>query len=188
MQEVDLLAAREFKRIYKQIKKDFAAGEYPPYFVLHRQILNGIQQCFLYIPEGVEKAYAVCAGGHPNGYVLISLLSVLPAYRGLGAGTAFLNKIKENYADKKGLLVEVEKPEDAKTSEEKEVREKRIRFYQKAGFRVVPGLNYSIWGVPMHLMVYGEEGDTQVIMQRIYEIYLELMGQHFIHKLQVRMD
>ena len=29
-----LLDPAEFKKIYRQIKKDFAAGEYPPYFVL----------------------------------------------------------------------------------------------------------------------------------------------------------
>lgn len=186
MQEIVPLDPNEFKKIYKRIKKDFAAGEYPPYFVLHRQIITGIQRCFLYVSEGLEKAYAVCAGNHPNEYVLISLFAVYPAYRGTGVGTAFLEKIKETYAGKKGVLVEVERPRDAKNSAEKEVREKRIRFYQRAGFRIIPGLEYSIWGVPMHLMAWGGDSDTQEIMRRIHEIYLELMGKRFIHMLQVR--
>lgn len=187
MQEMVPLDPAEFKRIYKRIKKDFAEGEYPPYFILRGQILNGIQQCYLYIEDGVEKAYAVCAANHLNGYVLISLLSVYPQYRGGGVGTAFLEKIKQSYDKKKGLLVEVEKPDCAKNEAEKTVRQKRIRFYQKAGFQVVPNLDYAIWGVPMHLMVYGQDAfKTDEMMQRIYEIYLMLMGKRFIHKLEIK--
>ncbi len=145
-----------------------------------------MQQCFAYADNGIEKAYAVCAASHSNGYVLISLFSVYPAFRGFGIGTAFLEQLKERYAGKKGLLLEVEKPECARDEAERAVREKRMPFYARAGFRVVPNLKYAIWGVPMHLMACGPYATgTDEMMRRIHEIYLQLMGRNFIHKLEM---
>ncbi|MEI6100224.1 MAG: GNAT family N-acetyltransferase [Eubacteriales bacterium] len=188
MANIVLLDALDFKRIYKRFKKDFAPGEYAPYFVLHSQILNGIQQCFLFFMDDRESAYAVCAGNHMNEFVLISYLAVYKEYRGAGIGSAFLTEIKRNYARKKGILVEVEKPECAKDFAEKTIRKMRMRFYQNEGFQVVPGIDYSIWGVPMHLMIIGQDATSpDEIVLRIHEIYLELMGERFIHMLHIRL-
>jgi len=185
--EIETIKPADFKRIYKHIKKDFSAGEYAPYFVLHMQIINGIQQGFLLFSDGREAAYSVCAGGNPNGFALISLLAVYPEYRGAGIGTAFVEEIKKMYADKKGIIVEVEKPENAANDTEKSKRDKRMDFYQRAGFEIIPGIAYSIWGVPMHLMVYpGGQTAPGDVGRVIYEIYLELMGKRFIHMLKFR--
>lgn len=177
----------DFKRIYKKIKRDFAPGEYAPYTVLYKQLKKGIQQGFLLYAGGDEAAYAVCAAGHPNGFVLVSLLAVYPEYRGRGFGTEFIRELKKIYTDKKGVIVEVEKPEDTKDEDEKTRREKRIAFYRKAGFEQVPGIEYSIWTVPMHLMVFPggilSPRETGAVM---HEIYLELMGKHFIHMMKFR--
>lgn len=172
----------EFKRIYNKIKKDFSPGEYAPYKVLYKQLKKGIQQGFLFYADGIEAAYAVCAAGHRGGFVLISLLAVYPEYRGKGFGTQFIREIKRIYADKKGVIVEVEKPENAKDEAEKTNRENRIAFYRKADFELVLGIEYSIWTVPMHLMICSEGNRTPAEIGRImYEIYLELLGRHFIH-------
>lgn len=176
-----------FKRIYKKIKQDFAPGEYAPYTVLYRQLKKGIQQGFLLWADGREAAYAVCAAGNRSGFVLISLLAVYPEYRGKGFGTGFIREIKRIYADKKGVIVEVEKPENAKDEAEKTNREKRIAFYRKAGFEAVPGIEYSIWTVPMHLMVFSAEKLQPVQIGLVmHEIYLELMGRHFIHMMKFK--
>jgi GNAT superfamily N-acetyltransferase len=177
----------DFKRIYKKIKRDFAPGEYAPYTVLYKQLKKGIQQGFLLYAGGDEAAYAVCAAGHPNGFVLVSLLAVYPEYRGRGFGTEFIRELKKIYTDKKGVIVEVEKPEDAKDEDEKTRREKRIAFYRKAGFEQIPGIEYSIWTVPMHLMVFpGGILSPREAGAVMHEIYLELMGKHFIHMMKFR--
>ena len=176
-----------FKRIYKRIKKDFAPGEYAPYTVLYKQLKQGIQQGFLLYADGVEAGYAVCAAGHRGGFVLVSLFAVYPEYRGRGFGSAFLREIMKIYADKEGILVEVEKPEKAKDDIERVNREKRIAFYRKAGFERIPGIEYSIWTVPMHLMAFpGGKFDPAQIGRVMHEIYLELMGKRFIHMMKFR--
>ena len=54
-------------------------------------------------------------------------------------------------ADCAGLYAEVEIAELAATPQERLHREKRIAFYEKHGFSRIPGLDYAIYGLPMHI-------------------------------------
>lgn len=180
----------EFKHFFKLIKQDFARGEYPPYFVLNAQLKEGILEGLVLSDGEADMAYAVCAAGHDNGCVLISLLAVFKELRGQGIGSGFMAHLAKRYADKQAIIVEVEKPELSKTTKERETREKRIHFYEKAGYHVIPGVEYSIWDVPMHLMALPLKASEQMVNGNIdkimYEIYLELMGKVFIHKMKLR--
>ena len=179
----------ELRDIYKHIKADFAKGEYAPYEVLKKQIQNGVQEGLILQKAEDDVAYAICAGGHENGYVLISLLAVYGQFRKSGFGTAFVEEIKSRYKGKNGIIVEVEKPEEAPDPEEKRVRLKRIEFYERAGFYRIPDIDYSIWDVPMHLMAFPQKAGAAAINNEIgqimYEIYLQLMSESYIHKLKI---
>ncbi|MDR3644547.1 MAG: GNAT family N-acetyltransferase [Clostridia bacterium] len=180
---------KELKKIYCRIKRDFAPGEYAPYVVLYHQLRSGTLKGFVLLEGGSEVAYAVCAEGNENGCVLISLMAVYEGIRGRGYGTAFLEELRAVYADKNGIIVEVEKPEAASTAPEKALRERRIAFYQRAGFLLLPNIEYTIWDVPMHLMALPLQASQQAIgdeiVQIINEIYLSLLGKHYIHKMRV---
>lgn len=176
----------ELKNIYERIEQDFAEGEYPPYDKLYKQLEAGMQSGIIFTDEGHDVAYSICAESKA-GYVLISLLAVYPEYRGKGYGTAFLERLKSLHSGKNGIIVEVEKPEDV-SGQEKAIREKRINFYQKSGFRMISGIKYSIWDVPMHLMILPlNTGITEItdhIGQIIYDIYLMLLGKRFVYKME----
>lgn len=182
----------ELVEIYKHIKKDFAPDEYAPYEVLYQQIQKGAQEGMTLYKDEQDVAYAICAGSNPNGFVLISLLAVYEQLRGQGIGSIFLNELRSKYSDKSGIIVEVEKPEESSNEEEKDFRKKRIEFYEKAGFYLIPNINYSIWDVPMHLMAMPLSNPIESISESIgsiiYEIYLQLMGKRYIHKLKFSRD
>jgi GNAT superfamily N-acetyltransferase len=179
----------ELNNIYKKIKNDFVQGEYAPYDILYHQLQDGNLKGYLLLAGDREVAYSICAEEHKNNYVLISLLAVYEKLRGSGYGTAFLKEIAEMYSDKNGLIVEVEKPDNANTKEEKKIREKRIEFYKKAGFSLLPNIEYTIWGMPMHLMALplkaSIENINENIEEIIYEIYLTLMGKTHIDKMKI---
>jgi hypothetical protein len=89
--------------------------------------------------------------------------------------------------------VEVETPRSARTPEERDKRIKRIEFYQKAGFILIEGIEYSIWDIPMHLMGRPLSASIETINKKIgqvlYDIYLGLMGKRYIHKMKFyRLD
>jgi GNAT superfamily N-acetyltransferase len=178
----------EFRIIFKLIREDFEEGEYAPYEVLKSQLKEGVQEGLILQQDGQAVAYAVCAEGHENNYVLISLLAVYKEFRKNGIGSAFIEEIQKRYQNKDGIIVEVEKPEEALNDQGEQERIKRISFYKRAGFYQIPDIDYSIWDVPMHLMVFPRKATVMSINrdigQIIKQIYLQLMGEHYIHKLK----
>ncbi len=178
----------ELKVFYKRIKQDFSQGEYAPYAVLYKHLKNGWQNGLVFCEGEQDLAYAVCLDNHENGYVLISLFAVFKEYRERGIGSAFIKRLHQKYKDKLAIFVEVERPDEAKTRKEGYSRWRRIEFYEKAGFYLIQGVDYSIWDIPMHLMalplVASEETINQRIRRSMYELYFNLMGKEFIHKMQ----
>lgn len=179
------MEAKELSRFYPMIQRDFARDEYQPFSILSRQLENGTQQGLVLESQGHTMAYAIVSGCKANNSLLISLLAVMPDQRGSGVGSLFLKAIADAYADRDAIVLEVERPKDAKTPQEQNKRKKRIAFYQRAGLHVVPGIGfYSIWGVPMHLMVLPLEADAQSINQDIDQTIQEL----YTPLLEGRMD
>jgi GNAT superfamily N-acetyltransferase len=180
----------ELGEIYEHIVRDFSEGEYAPYDVLYEQLEEGTQEGLVFCEGNKDMAYAICAAGNDNEFVLISLLAVFEEYRGRGVGSVFLRALCEKYADKQGILVEVEMPEFSESPEDHNSRIKRIRYYEKEGFYIIPEIEYSIWDVPMHIMAKpvfaSKETIDEGIGQFIYGIYLKLMGKRFIHQLKIR--
>ncbi|HEY5583701.1 MAG TPA: GNAT family N-acetyltransferase [Ruminiclostridium sp.] len=182
---------QEFKEIFNRIERDFAPGEYAPYDVILQQLQKGVQEGLILCEgEHDDVAYSICTDGNTNGYVLISLLAVYEEFRGHGIGSVFLKELSRIYSGKQGIIVEVEKPENSLTQGERFTRIKRIEFYEKAGFYLIPNIDYSIWDVPMHIMVLLHSASMQPTNERVgqimYEIYLELMGERYIHKMKFR--
>lgn len=181
----------EFKDFYKRIDNDFPPNEHAPYAVLYKEIQEGIVEALVFCEGEQDLAYSICVANHVNGYVLISLLAVFQECRGQGIGSAFMKALHSMYEQKQAIFVEVEKPELAQTSEERNSRERRIKFYEKAGFYLIKGIDYSIWGVPVHLMALplkaSKETINEQIGQFIYQIYFKLLGERFIHKMQFKV-
>lgn len=181
----------ELRWVFRRIKRDFPRGEYPPYAILYFQLFKGILEGWLYCDnDNNALAYAICSAGCENGHVLISLMAVLKSSRGQGIGSGFLGALKEVYSDKQSLIAEVERPDLAGSQEENNARTRRIDFYKRAGYELIPGIEYSIWDVPMHLMSRPVRAEANEIARDICHImrriYLDLMGEAFIHKLKIR--
>lgn len=181
------MKTEEFKGIFKRMKSDFKPGEYAPYGVLYKQLEEGAQSGMILCRDGEDLGYAICADSSDNNYVLLSYLAIYKDFRGLGLGLELLEKVKERYKNKEGIIVEVEKPENAKTQQEKTTCEKRISFYAKAGYKLVPNIEYSIWDTPMHLMALPCRTPFESMCRNfgdvINGIYLDIMGERFMHKL-----
>jgi len=182
----------EFRLLYKRIVSDFSQGEYAPYPIIYQHLQAGLQKAMIFTADDQDRAYSICTDNNDNAYVLISLLAVFREYRGQGMGSAFIERLCLMYKDKQALLVEVERPDQAKTKQDGDVRRKRIEFYEKAGFYLIENVDYSIWDIPMHLMalplIASKETISLEIKGSMYALYLSLLGEAFIHKMQFEVD
>ncbi len=180
------LEINELEKLYKNhIEKDFPPIEIPPCFVIEKNMKNEVQEGFIYLNENIETAYAI--NSISEDAVLISLLAVFNGKRGIGIGSKFLKEIIEYYHTKSSIIVEVERPEDAKSCEEKNICEKRISFYEKFGFVIQRDIDYSIFNAPMYLMVYSNENIIKEnIIKQVKIIYSLVLRKKFQNMLKIK--
>jgi hypothetical protein len=175
----------ELRFFFEQIKRDFPVGEYPPYEILAGHLKSKLQDGLVYCSGKQDLAYSICAAS--TDYVLLSLFAVLPGFRDQGVGTAFLDAIRAKYDHKQAVIGEVERPELAASAGELKKRRERIHFYERAGYHLIPNIDYSIWDVPMYLMVLPLNAAVDTINENIgtimYQVYVQLMGEGYMHKM-----
>ena len=179
----------ELPVFFRRIEEDFPEEEYAPFPVLDSHLRRGVQEGLVLCAEGQDIAYAINAVAE-NGFVLISLMAVSKELRGKGVGSAFIGMMKERYAGKKGIILEVERPDKAECGRELFTMKQRIAFYERLGFHLVPGIDYWIWNVRMHLMALPLTESAASIDAQIEDIitgiYLGLLGKRLIAKLSIR--
>lgn len=178
------LELSDFDALYQRMRQDFPPNELPPGRALRTRVSRGDYQAWIMTDgEGIEVAYALC--GVFESAVLITHLAVYEGLRGRGLGGTLLDLLAARYVGRARLIVEVERPADAADESMRSLRERRIAFYERAGFFCYRGLEYSIWRVPMHLMVKTLDGEalpTEAELQSdLHGVYARLIPPMFRH-------
>ncbi len=159
----------EYKALYENMSRDFPRSELPPFFSvkgnLRKRVYNGI---FL-SDDGEDVGYSVITAPEGLSYALVNFLGVLPRHRSQGYGSRLLETISGRWRDRV-IMLEVEAPLSAKDEVERRLRERRIAFYKKNGFRIVPTDTCRIFGVDMEIMANSEDpiGSVKEIMHSLY--------------------
>ena len=170
---------KEFKDLYrKHIVQDFPSSERPNLEGFRRRIIKYNEQVFIYEENETEKGYCIIAD--LDKYILVSFLAVYKETRGQGIGTKILKEIQEKYSNKKGIILEVENPDFAENEKEKNIQEKRIKFYQKSNFKIVPNLNVKLFIVNFKIMIYQKEKqeiNIQEVIDKMKEYYSKIINK-----------
>lgn len=146
-----ILSAPELDALYEgRIRADFPSAERPSLPAMRRHLRDGLQTVWMMSSVQGDEGYAVCA--EANGIVFVTLLAVYKEKRGGGRGTALLSLLRGHYQHSRGILLEVETPEDASDARARLVREKRIAFYARSGYHLLEGLAHESFGVPLRIM------------------------------------
>lgn len=170
---------KELKKIYKEhINYDFPPHERASYYVMKRAMKKGLQEGYMYHNKEEDLGYAFQFISKHT--ILISLFAILNGKRIQGIGSQFLKELIEQ-SNNKTIIVEVERPQDLKTEEEKNIAKKRIRFYEKLGFTLYHDIAYVIYGTPYYIMVHQKEEhiSKEEIIKQIREIYRATMNKRF---------
>lgn len=133
------------------MREDFPPLERLPSFSLKRALRRGVLRGF----------WLTGAGGH-IGYILyhviaglkvahIMYFAVSPGFRGGGVGSLALRLLREKLPGL-AILLEVEDPEAAHGVDERLAQERRVEFYQRNGFALIPASRLDFFSVPLVAM------------------------------------
>lgn len=128
-----LLNSAERAEIYTEhMTEAFPASELKPFAHIERLIAEEKYLAYGFFEEGELAGYAYFVKTERKEAVLLDYFAVLSDRRASGYGSRFLGKIKEEIGKEYGAIVlESENPAYAHDDKDREVRERRIRFYLK---------------------------------------------------------
>jgi ribosomal protein S18 acetylase RimI-like enzyme len=151
------------------MKRDFQTGGLAPFSSIKRNLDKNIYDGFYLTDGGADVGYALITAPDSLKYALINYFAVLPEYRSKGCGSEFLRIIVSRYSGRV-LVLEAEDPSAAESAELRSEAERRIKFYERAGFRVIPTKRAKIFGVDMLIMANSREEnlDAREIMHALY--------------------
>lgn len=134
--------------------------------------------------ENALAAYAMLWKDPEGGFVLLDYLGVCQGEpRSQGIGTVMVAHLMDHYSHVEGILVEAEAADGKATDEENQMRERRLNFYRRLGFR---DLSYvaEIYGVRYVVFLFGDKSEEEAMEahQRLYHYELPpWLYDKFIH-------
>lgn len=179
MREIRELSAEEIAWLHgEHMKADFPPAELKTLEALLMLRQRGVQKLFGWFDGEDLYAYASFVQPEPkkpygaDSYILLDYYAVCRGFRGEGVGSEFLNRLLQE-TDCAGVLFEVEDPEAAEDAADREIRERRIRFYERLGCRRIEGIRVRLFGVDYLLLLWTKGECLSAVsmkdaMERIY--------------------
>ncbi len=152
-----------------RMQRDFDPNELKPWSLIEK-LWNRNEYAFYALTESEAiLGYALFARKENN--YLLDYLAIEENHRDRGLGSLFLKMLAEQLQDTACIVVEVEDPGKAGSPEDRALRERRLKFYLRNGYRKtgvvarVYGVDYLILEVP---------ADAEHTAEEIFEIYTDL--------------
>jgi GNAT superfamily N-acetyltransferase len=173
---------KDMHRYYLAMQDDFDKAELLPEIVFHKALFQKQAELVLVYDDSIKVtiAYALVCPKSFYGYGFLWYFAVLPWYRGKGLGTEAMKLINQHYGRLRGMLLEITEEPDAETAN------RRIKFYNNAGYRVVKCGPFRLNGINTKIMVRQAASlpDPGPVMHRILpEIYSHLISASTIEKI-----
>ena len=148
------LTLSEIRSTYKNhIRHDFHADEIKPLIVIERSLKAGKYRCFGAFEDNRMLGYAFFVINQHD--CLLDYYGIFRELRGKGIGTKFLTLLADSFLKDlcDSVVIEVENPGFAKSSEDETTMKKRINFYLNCG-AVISGVEANVFGVEYLILEY----------------------------------
>lgn len=186
--EIRELSVEQLTEIYNtHMRVDFPPEELKPLDRILSMRERGLYKAYGWVREDSQSeeilAYALLVQPEyrePFGreqYVLMDYYAVCRGHRGQGVGSVFLGQLLSS-VDCPGVLFEVEDPAAAEDEAEREIRERRMRFYHRLGLRATTGLYTKVFGVEFQMLMWNGRQEAlpapemKAAMSRLYRTML----------------
>lgn len=172
------MTRRELAEFYPFLQETFPANELKPLKRLYELLDRGIYDAWFLVDGETPRGLAMMLRAHNCRFVLLDYLAMLE--RGGGWGSQCLELLKEKYPQ--GILAETEAVLPDLAPEVQRQRQRRQRFYQRAGFVPCPFDN-KIFGVVYLVHLWTEdwpEERSRICAQELYRSYEEQLPKKWL--------
>lgn len=177
---VEILKISEGKEIYNErLLNDFPACEVKPWERIEQLIKKGLYKMFGMWEGDRLLAYAFVSTDAEKTHFLMDYFAVDKENRGKGYGQYFLQKFWELYPEAEGVVFEVEDVAEAKNESEREIRKRRIRFYERAGLQIYP-VHAKVYDASYQLMFFAKNEkmpEKEELIENYKALYKTLLGE-----------
>ena len=170
----------EVAEIYdSRMKQDFANNELKPLTAIRRAWERDAYDVYFLTDGEAVLGYACFVRGE-NG-LLFDYLAIAKEYRDQGLGSFFLKELAGCLAGTECVVGEVEDPDRAENETNRALRERRLNFYLRNGYRktsvtsTVFGVDYRILEVPV-----GAEHSAEEIQKIYSKLYKSILPYVFL--------
>lgn len=180
--EIRMLELAEIEDIYEHpAQRHFPENELKPLKSIRRMYTEGCYQGLgMYVrgETGEElAAYALFVTTKEQDALLLDYYAVLEGRRNSGTGSLFLQRMKELFRDRNGILLETEDIELAANEEERQTRTRRNAFYRRNGVKETQlrvsycGADYQIFYMP----ICRDADETQIRweLEKVYRVMFQ---------------
>lgn len=188
-----MLQVGEAKAVYiGHAHRDFPSNELKPFSMIEKLWQQGCYRCYGFYEDtgsGQElRAYAFTMADTSTRMLLLDYFAVCEEVRGKGYGAAAIALLKETCVEWDGIIFEVEDDDEAFTEEERQIRRRRIAFYEQNGVILTKEKSYA-FGVDYKLMVLclGSENAGEELGKKISSIYSRMLPEQvFLKEFKLR--
>ena len=178
------LSANQRENVYNNyLRVDFHESEVKPLKQIEGLIEKDNYVCYGFFEGEDLLGYTYFVKTKSSNTLLLDYFAVNKQYRSNGLGSKIIKSIKNKLHGKYSLLLgEVENPEFACDDNDKSMRERRIAFYLKNGFKV-SNVKSSVL-VDDYVIItlnLGKELNDREIYQEMSEIYRVVFGEKFFN-------
>lgn len=186
----------EAKAVYLgHAHRDFPASELKPFSMIETLWKQGRYRAYGFYEDmegedgGEEsrrrklRAYAFIMADSAANMLLLDYFAVCEEVRGKGCGSAALGLLKETCMEWDGMIFEVEDDEEDCMEEERQIRKKRIAFYEQNGVAMTD-VRSDVFGVAYKLMVLclGSESAGEKLGEKLASIYRRMLPEEIFLK------
>lgn len=135
------------------------------------------------IDENHFVGFLITTSSKNNKCLKLDFFAILPQYQSKGYGGQVIEELKKISNDYYGIFIEVEKQGLGKDEEENKIREKRIKFYEKNGFKKL-NFEVDVFNVIFfsYILFTNDTIKDEKVLEDIKKLYLAEFGEKKFNK------
>lgn len=172
---IQSIDAQTLETLYHtHMKEAFPPEELKPLKRMLTMQAEGRYQVWGYYDEAELLAYA-CVYVSER-YALLDYYATTKLQRGKGHGSAFLKRLLEEIYSSQIMLIEIEAVEDAVDQADRAIRERRLAFYERLGFRLTltEGFIYSVHYAVLDNQPTEQPHSVKEAMEDVYRYFINV--------------